>query len=140
MITTKYTSTKIPVAPVVNVSLSAPGERVKTVEYPALIDTGGDFTTVPLDWLLQVDAPEVRGAYMRGLWSPQRAVALYLVDLHIANEVLPGVEVVGIPEDDIEVLEDREIVLGRNALDNLIILLDGPQRQCSILERTPLRF
>lgn len=140
MITSTYTSAKKPVAPIVNVSFSAPGESVKTAEYPALIDTGGDFTTAPLEWLLQVDAPEVRGAYIRGLWSAQRIVTLYLVDLHIANEVLPAVEVVGIPEDDIETEEDREVVLGRNVLNSLIVLLDGPQRQCAILDRTPLRF
>ena len=107
---------------------------------PALIDTGGDFTTVPLNWLLQIDAPEVRLAYLRGLWSEQRPVTLYLVDLHLETGVLPGVEVIGIDEDDIETEEDREVVLGRNILNQLILLLDGPGQQTDILERRPSRL
>jgi hypothetical protein len=106
----------------------------------ALIDTGGDFTTVPLNWLLGIDAPEVRWAYLRGLWSEQRPVTLYLVDLHLENGILPGVEVIGIDEDDIETEEDREIVLGRNVLNQLILLLDGPDEQTDVLERRPLRL
>ena len=62
------------------------------------------------------------------------------VDLHPENGVLPGVEVIGIDEDDIEAEEDREIVLGRNVLNQLILLLDGPNEQTDVLERRPLRL
>jgi hypothetical protein len=106
----------------------------------ALVNTGGDFTTIPLNWLLEIDAPEVRMAYLRGLWSEQRPVTLYLVDIHLENGVLPGVEVVGIDEDDIETEADREIVLGRNVLNQLILLLDGPNQQTDILDRRPTRL
>jgi hypothetical protein len=89
---------------------------------------------------LDIDAPEVRWAYLRGLWSEQRPVTLYLVDLHLENGILPGVEVIGIDEDDIETEEDREIVLGRNILNQLILLLDGPNEQTDVLEQRPLRL
>ena len=90
----EYSRQKFPSAPVLNVRLSQPGEMIRTVELTALIDTGGDFTTVSLDWLLQIGAPEVRWAYLRGVWGEQRAVTLYLVDLHLDTGVLPGVEAV----------------------------------------------
>ena len=93
-----------------------------------------------MNWLLSIDAPEVRWAYLRGLWSEQRSVTLYLVDLHLDIGILPGVEVVGIDEDDIETEDDREIVLGRNVLNQLILLLDGPSQQTDILERRPGRL
>jgi hypothetical protein len=137
---TDYSHQKFPPAPILKVKLSRPGEATQIEAGPALIDTGGDFTTVPLNWLLQIDAPEVRWAYLRGLWSEQRPVTLYLIDLHFENDVLPGIEVIGIEEDDIEFEDDREIVLGRNVLNQLILLLDGPHQQTDILERRPLRF
>ena len=137
---TKYSREKIPPAPVLQVRLSQPGEAPKIEAMPALIDTGGDFTTLPLNWLLQIDAPEIRWAYLRGLWSEQCPVTLYLVDLHLEHGVLPGVEVVGIDEADIETDDDREIVLGRNVLNQLILLLDGPNQQADILKRRPSRF
>ena len=137
---TEYSRERVPAAPVLRVRLSQPGEMLRSEAMPALIDTGGDFTIVPLNWLLQIDAPEVRLAYLRGLWSEQRPVTLYLVDLHLDTGVLPGVEVIGIDEDDIETEEDREVVLGRNILNQLILLLDGPGQQTDILERRPSRL
>lgn len=136
----EYSREKFPAAPILPVRLSQPGEPSQTETIPALIDTGGDFTTVPLNWLLQIDAPEVRWAYLRGLWSEQRPVTLYLVDLHFEKGILPGIEAVAIDEDDIETEDDNEIVLGRNVLNQLVLLLDGPNQQTDILERRPLKF
>ena len=137
---TEYSREKSPPAPTLLVRLSQPGEAPHLETMLALIDTGGDFTTVPLNWLLGIDAPEVRWAYLRGLWSEQRPVTLYLVDLHLENGILPGVGVIGIDEDDIETEEDHEIVLGRNVLNQLILLLDGPNEQTDVLERRPSRL
>ena len=67
---------------------------------------------MPLACLVQIDAPESRYAYVRGLWGEQRQVTLYLVGLHLEGGVLPGVEVAGIDDED-----DQEIVLGRNVLN-----------------------
>ncbi len=131
---------KFPPAPVLSVTLSQPGEASPGQIRLALVDTGGDYTTVPLSWLLEIDAPEMRMAYLRGLWSEQRSVTLYLVDLHLEKGVLPGVEVVGIDEGDLETEEDREIVLGRNVLNQLILLLDGPNQQVDLLSRRPTRL
>ena len=61
----------------------------------------------------------------------------YLVDLHLEIGVLPGIEVVGI---DHEEDEDLEIVVGRNVLNQLILLLDGPHQQIDLLNRRPLKL
>jgi len=63
-----------------------------------------------------------------------------MIDIHLEQGVLPGVEVIGIPEDEIETADDREIILGRNVLNQLVLLLDGRAQQTDILERRPLRF
>ncbi len=80
----------------------------------------------------------MRWAYLRGLWSEQRPVTLYLVDLHLENSILPGVEVIGVEEEEAD--EDQEIVLGRNVLNQLVLLLDGPRKQTDVLARRPLKL
>ncbi len=137
---TDYDSEKFPAAPVLEIKISPPRESVQTEAMPALVDTGADFTIIPLNWLLQVDAPAVRWAFLRGLWSEQRQVTLYLVDLYFDDIVLPALEVVGLGDDQIEFDDEREAVLGRNVLNRLILLLDGPQQRIDILERRPVKF
>lgn len=64
---------------------------------------------------------------------------IYLIDLHLASGVLPDIEVVGV-NDDVDEFENEDIILGRNVLNKLILLLEGPQQQTTILERRPRRF
>jgi predicted aspartyl protease len=134
----EYSRVKFPPAPVLNIELSAPRDGARVGPFPALIDTGGDFILVPQSWLLDAGAPEMRWAYLRGLWSEQRPVTLYLVDLHLESGILPEVEVFGVEEEEAD--EDQEIVLGRNVLNQLILLLDGPRKQTEVLARRPLKL
>ena len=64
-----YATSKFPPIPILNISLSVPGEGAQTELAPALIDTGSDFTLVPEKWLQGIDAPRSRPARVRGLWS-----------------------------------------------------------------------
>ncbi len=132
---TPYIQDKLPPAPILSVRFSVPRGPAQGDAMPALIDTGADFTLVPLARLLHIDAPESRYAYVRGLWSEQRQVTLYLVDMHLEVGLMAGVEVVGVEDD-----EEQEIVLGRNVLNQLILLLDGPHTQTDVLERRPQRL
>lgn len=139
MESTKYSRAKIPPVPILNIKLSPPSEAAKTESLSAMVDTGSDFTLVPLSWLLQINAPESRSAYLRGLWSERQLVTLYLVDLHLEEGVLVAVEVVGL-EDEEEIDEELDVILGRNILNKLILLLDGPRTQTDVLGRRPKRF
>ena len=76
---------------------------------------------------------------MRGLWSSRTRVTLYFVDIHFNNVILPGVEAIGVDEND-GAFENEEVVLGRNVLNMLFLLLEGPAQQTRVLERRPLRF
>ena len=136
---TQYSQDKFPPAPILSIQLSAPEESPQTEFLPALVDTGSDFTLVPQHWLLQIDAPYSRPALVRGLWSSQQEIDLFLVDIHLEKGILPGVEVVGVPERD-SIFESEEIILGRNLLNLLFLLLEGPAQQTCVLERRPLRF
>lgn len=134
-----YATSKFPPAPILNIALSAPGEGAQTELAPALIDTGSDFTLVPEKWLRGLDAPRSRPARVRGLWSSYHEVTLFLIDIHLEIGILPGIEVVRVMKSD-GLFENEEIVLGRNVLNMLILLLEGPAQQTSLLERRPRRF
>ncbi|MEZ4866271.1 MAG: hypothetical protein R3C14_33445 [Caldilineaceae bacterium] len=134
-----YATSKFPPTPILNIALSAPGEGAQTALIPALIDTGSDFTLVPEKWLRDIDAPRSRPARVRGLWRAFHEVTLFLIDIHLDIGALPGVEVVRVKKSD-GLFENEEIVLGRNVLNLLILLLEGPTQQTSLLERRPRRF
>lgn len=134
-----YANSKFPPVPILNIALSAPGEAAQTEVAPALIDTSSDFTLVPEKWLHGLDIPRSRPARVRGLWSSYHQVTLFMVDIHLDIGILPGIEVVRVMKSD-GIFENEEIVLGRNVLNMLILLLEGPTHQTTVLERRPRRF
>ena len=62
----QFSDHKFPPAPFLPIRLSSPGEPASSSEHEALIDTSSDFTLVPLRYLLAVEAPETRSAFVRG--------------------------------------------------------------------------
>jgi len=101
-----------------------------TLPLPALIDTGADAILIPTVHLRAIQADEIYTTRLRGHWGEWRSVAVHLVDLEIAGLRLPAVEVVA---DDL----GEDVLLGRNALNKLILLLDGPRGQTDVLTRRP---
>jgi predicted aspartyl protease len=85
----------------------------------ALLDTGSDGSLVPIAYLEEILAPPMADTHIRSHWGEWRAVQLFAVDIELGNLRLPSVFVVG---DE----QGHEIVLGRNVLNRLRLLLDGP--------------
>lgn len=85
----------------------------------ALIDTGSDGSLVPVRYLREILAPALTDTRIRSHWGEWRSVQLFVVDLEMASLRLPNIFVVGDEQDD-------AIVLGRNVLNKLRLLLDGP--------------
>ena len=120
-----YDTTYNPALPVCDVALTAKptGQQVKLT---AIIDTGADATIIPVRYLQQIGARRAIEAGLRSQWGERRTVFLYLVDLQISEITLPGIYVVG---DEL----GAEAVLGRNVLNRLQILLDGPAQWMQLL-------
>jgi predicted aspartyl protease len=114
-----YDVTYFPPFPTLEVTLSTPAEGLTTDTVTALVDTGSDATFVPLEHLSQIGAVETTEMWARSHWSERRRVLLYLVDVQVGHLTLPGIEVVG---DDL----GNEILVGRDVLNCLRLLLDGP--------------
>ncbi|MFQ5595836.1 MAG: retroviral-like aspartic protease family protein [Anaerolineae bacterium] len=123
-----FDSTYHPALPVCDVALIAPPTGYR-VELTAIIDTGADGTIVPIEFLQQIGARRAFEAGLRSQWGEPRTVFLYLVDLQIAELRLPAIYVVGDELGD-------EVVLGRNVLNELRLLLDGPAALTRLLNDT----
>ncbi len=99
----------------------------------AMVDTGADTTLVPAHLLEKGNAEVLQIARIRSHWGEFRAVTIYLVDLAVAGEHLAGVEIVADKHGS-------DVILGRNVLNKLILLLDGPQHQIDVLTRRSRRL
>ena len=139
MTQTNYSPAKFPPAPVLNIRLSQIEESPTDQLFRALIDTGSDFSLAPQQILIELDALEYETTFVRGLWGARQEARMYPVDLHLESGILPAVEILGVPDGG-STFENEEIILGRNVLNKLILLLEGPQQQTTVLERRPLRF
>lgn len=130
--TTPYLHHVFPI-PVLQVSIGPAGEPPRLGPFEAIIDSGADMAVLPLSLIRRVKAHPVGQGRIRGLWGDAHPVAFFLVELQIQDARLPGVQVAG---DE----ASREIILGRNVLNNLPLFLDGPQRQTDVLDDAATRW
>jgi len=103
-----------------------PESNARAASLLGLVDTGADATLVPSAQLRAIGAEEIYRASLRSHWGESRPVVVYLVDLQVAGHNLPGIEVIADEYSD-------AILLGRNVLNRLILLLDGPVQETDVL-------
>lgn len=94
--------------------------------YTAILDSGADFTIIPLDFLKPMRPPIVKPVILSSHWGDKISVHLYEVDLRIGEVVLPAVDVAGYTSS-------KEILLGHNVLNRLDLRLEGPALQTHLL-------
>jgi len=122
-----YSTEYVPAAPVMKIRLGAPGESVILGPLEAFVDTGADATLIPVEYLKQVGARKVDWAILRSQWGERRSVPLYAVAVQINHHYFAAIWVVG---DE----HSGEVVLGRNVLNRLRLLLDGPSMTLELLD------
>lgn len=122
-----YATRYFPAAPQVEIWLGPPDGSFRLGPLQALIDTGSDATVVPQAMLrplrLQVDDRK----YLRSPWGDRHVVDIFMMDIGIVGLRLPVVEVVADTIGD-------EVIVGRNVLNMLRVLLDGPKHTLEITE------
>ena len=119
---TAYSTDYVPPAPVLRVHLAEPTVSPRVGPMPALIDTGSDATFVPTALLEKLDVPVIYATGVRShLGDSVRRVLVYKVDILIKTLRLSSIEVVG---DD----WGNEIIIGRNALNKMRLVLEGPKQ------------
>ena len=93
----------------------------------AFLDTGADAIILPIGVIRQLKAGAVTLKTVRGYAGGRRSVRTYLVDIEIGGLTLPGIEVVG--DDAVD-----QILVGRDVLNKLRLLLDGPGQRTEVLD------
>lgn len=116
--------TYTPSAPIVEVKVFVPGKPRKERVIHALIDTGADNTIVPLTLLNALKAPYLETYRMRGITGTAQSVDLFGVSMEIGGHLIRGVHAIGI--------NTNEPILGRDILNRLVLILDGPNETLEI--------
>lgn len=101
------------------------GRDTKYQSITGLIDSGADATILPLDILRQIDARRIDVAWARTVTGQRYQVNLYQVHIRIGEFEVPGVEVIANEQTD-------EVILGRDVLNQLYLILDGPGEEVQI--------
>ena len=114
-----YNADYDPPIPILEIYLRVPEREMRVGPLNGIVDTGADGTMIPLVYLNQLGAVFVDNVWISSHWGERRQVAMYLVDIQVGQLALPGVYVVGDEQGD-------EFILGRNFLNRLRLLLDGP--------------
>lgn len=120
-----YSTNYYPPAPVVEIVLISAAENLQVGPLTGMADSGADGTIIPINYLRQINAPSTDEMFIRSQWGERHRVLLYLVDMKIGDMTLYGCEVVGDKRSN-------EIVLGRDVLNQLRILHDGPAEAVEI--------
>lgn len=129
MPSTPYLDTYYPEIPVLEVYLGYPTEELSLGPFVAIVDTGADGTLIPQKLLDQIETPIVDTVRIRSHWGEWRRVMVFTVDMGFETLRLPSIDVIG---DE----TGSDVILGRNVLNRLKLLLDGPEQCTQILEKS----
>lgn len=105
-----------PAFPIVQVAIT--GRNDLTVTQTAFLDTGADATVIPISILRQINARRLDQAYARNMDGSRYAITLYSVKLTIGAYPIYGIEAIANEKT-------VEMVLGRDALNQLVVTLNG---------------
>ncbi|HTL36006.1 MAG TPA: aspartyl protease family protein [Kofleriaceae bacterium] len=111
-----------PAAPVIPVRVARPHGGEDGIALPMLVDTGADCTLIPIEVVRRLRLPVVDVVTVTALGG-----AKVVADVHAAAiDAGGGATVMRI------VALANEAILGRDALANLVVVLDGPARRLSV--------
>jgi predicted aspartyl protease len=108
-----------PAAPVVEIVIGHPTIIGLQDRLMALIDSGADASMLPISILNKVGARFIETRQMRGATGHRLVVDTYLVSVQLGPYKLHGIQAVAMREG-------FEAVLGRDVLNQLKIVLNGP--------------
>lgn len=120
MIRYRYTNQLNPPAPFVNVSLACPATGRRVANMPAQVDSAADRTVLPGDVVESLALVEDGRAFFQGFAGEIVELPVFLVEVQV-HEFPPLLLRAALGE------RETYILLGRDALNNYRLVLDGPE-------------
>lgn len=117
-----YDNVYEPAAPVIPIGLGPPnGDSIRR-ELVAVVDTGADVTMIPAKILRDAGGRIIEKGCLRGILGDPVTVNLYLITVHIGGYPIQGIRAAALKDN-------REPILGRDVLNQLEIVLNGPAQE-----------
>ena len=120
-----YDTSWSPAAPFLPVRLASLAEQSTAIAVQAKLDTGADLTAVPATVIEQLRLMPAGEIEVEGYDGRCTTIRAYDVNLEIDQLTITGLLVIGFAED--------YVLLGRDVLNQLRLLLDGPALTTEIL-------
>lgn len=125
MVRYRYLTDFSPPAPFVHVVIGNPENGQATQEIPALLDVGADRTVVPLKIIEQLHFSPLRTLLVGGLGNEVQRLETFSATVQIRQGRPYAVEILGHANESY-------LLLGRDVLNQLRIVLDGPNQVLEI--------
>lgn len=122
---TPYNTTFDPPAPFLTVRISRINLDEPTLTVDCLVDSGADVSLIPQQLADDLNLAPADAMIVEGFSGEQQQLPLFAVTMVIENTHLIDLEVVAYPT--------AYAILGRDVLNRLRILLDGPAHQLNLL-------
>ena len=119
-----------PPAPMLSLVVTAPGGRDET-SLEGKLDSGADICALPESVIAALDLPPVREVRAAGFTGELRPTLLYRCTLEVAGRRVQNVEALATGR--------HYAIVGRNVLCHLVVKLDGPNEQLSLVHSTSRR-
>jgi hypothetical protein len=121
-----YVQQETPAAPYVLASIRRLDGQAATSDLPAKVDSAADRTVLPLHLATQLGLDELEQRPFAGLGSIVTTLSIYRVLLTICGLSPIVADVAGAPGEP-------HILLGRDILNQLRVVLDGPKQRVEIV-------
>ncbi len=122
-----YDDTYDPSMPVIEVVVRDIIAGAHSEPMTAIVDSGADGCLVPINVLQNLNLRPIRRARMRGVSGIAQSVDVFLVALEIGPITMKGIRVIGDRDGN-------ELIVGRNALNQLVVTLNGLAGEVEIVE------
>jgi predicted aspartyl protease len=113
-----YDTRHNPPAPTVQATIANVMQRRRHRKALALLDTGSDITAIPRSLASEIQVYPIGQIRLEDVQAQTQKVLTYAVQLTIADLMIPRLEVILTSLD--------HVILGRDVLNRLYVLLNGP--------------